>query len=70
VEPTVFGLDLPALISLPLMIALFGFAVWYGTTQCSVGIDAEEQARRQAESTRFGKEAPSQIASASNISSR
>lgn len=45
-QPIFLGLDLPALVSLPLMVILFGFAVWYGTTQCSVGIGVEEQARR------------------------
>jgi hypothetical protein len=51
-EPIFLGLDWPALIAIPLMIGLFAFAVWYGATQCSVGIDAEEQARRQAEADR------------------
>ena len=46
-EPLFLGLDLPALLSIPLMLGLFAFAVWYGGTQCSIGIDAEEQARRQ-----------------------
>ena len=45
---TILGLDVPALIGIPTMLGLFAFAVWYGATQCSVGIDAEEQARRQA----------------------
>ena len=54
-ETIIFGLDLPALISIPLMLALFGFAVWYGATQCSIGIDAEEQARRQAAPSRHAK---------------
>lgn len=56
-EPIVFGLDLAALISIPLMLGLFVFAVWYGATQCSVGIDAEEQARRNAEVARPPKAA-------------
>jgi hypothetical protein len=47
-EPIIFGLDLAALLSIPIMIALFAFAIWYGATRFSVGIDAEEQARRQA----------------------
>jgi hypothetical protein len=47
-EPVFLGLDLAALICIPVMIVLFGFAVWYGTTQCAVGIDEEEQARRIA----------------------
>ena len=54
-EPIFLGLDLPALISIPLMIGLFAFAVWYGATQCSLGIDAEEQARRQAQPSRHAK---------------
>ncbi len=54
-ETIIFGLDLPALIAIPLMLALFAFAVWYGATQCSIGIDAEEQARRQAAPSRHAK---------------
>jgi len=50
-------LDLPALISIPVMLALFAFAIWYGITQCSVGIDAEEQARRQANTVKPGGKA-------------
>lgn len=45
---TILGLDVPALVGIPIMLGLFAFAVWYGATQCSVGIDADEQARRQA----------------------
>ena len=51
------GLGLPALISIPLMVGLFAFAVWYGATRFSVGIDAEEQARRQAAPSRHDKAA-------------
>lgn len=57
-QPIFLGLDLVALITIPIMIALFAFAVWYGTTQCSVGIDAEEQARRQKAVTRDEKAGP------------
>jgi hypothetical protein len=49
-EPIFLGLDAAALICIPLMIGGFVFAVWYGATQFSIGIDAEEQARRQAAS--------------------
>jgi hypothetical protein len=51
-EPIFLGLDLAALICIPLMVAGFIFAVWYGATRFSIGIDAEEQARRQAASLR------------------
>ena len=46
-EPIFLGLDVPALVSIPLMLGLFAFAIWFGATQCSLGIDAEEQARRE-----------------------
>lgn len=54
-EPIFLGLDLPALVSIPMMIGAFAFAVWYGITQFSIGIDAEEQARRKAASSRREK---------------
>jgi hypothetical protein len=51
-EPIFLGMDLPMLVTVPLILVMFAFAVWYGATQCSLGIDAEEQARRMDESRR------------------
>lgn len=52
-EAIFLGLDLPGLLTLPTLVVLFAFAVWFGVTRCSVGIDAEEQARRiSADATR------------------
>lgn len=45
-QPVFLGLDLPALLTLPVILAMFGFAVWWGLTRAEVGIDAAEQARR------------------------
>lgn len=45
-QPIFLGLDLPALVSIPTMIVMFGFAVWWGLSRADVGIDADEQARR------------------------
>ena len=45
-EPIFLGLDLAGAITLPAILAIFGFAVWFGATRCTVGIDAEEQERR------------------------
>jgi hypothetical protein len=52
-DPIFLGLDLAGLITLPAMLMLFGFAVWFGATQCSIGINAEEQARRTDAPKRF-----------------
>ena len=54
-EPIFLGLDLPGLVAAPVMLGLFVFAIWYGATQCSIGIDAEEQARRQAAPSRHAR---------------
>jgi hypothetical protein len=51
-EPIFLGMDLPALVTLPAMIVIFAFAVWFGATRAERGIDAEEQARRMEESGR------------------
>lgn len=51
-QPIIFGLDLPALLTIPAMIAMFGFAVWWGMSRADVGIDADEQARRMDAPTR------------------
>jgi hypothetical protein len=52
-ETIFLGLDLAAVLTLPTVLALFGFAVWWGVTRCSVGIDEEEQARRMEVPGRF-----------------
>jgi hypothetical protein len=51
-HPIFLGLDLPGLVTAPVMLVMFAFAVWFGATRCSIGIDAEEQARRMDESRR------------------
>lgn len=43
------GMDLPMLITLPTVIVMFAFAVWFGVSRSGVGIDADEQARRMDE---------------------
>ena len=43
------GMDLPMLITLPVVIVMFAFAIWFGASRSSIGIDAEEQARRMDE---------------------
>jgi len=45
-HPIFLGLDIVALVTLPTMVAMFGFAVWWGMTRSDVGIDADEQERR------------------------
>ena len=51
-EPIFLGLDLPAVITLPAMLVIFAFAIWFGATRAEAGIDAEEQARRMGETSR------------------
>lgn len=46
-EPIFLGMDLPMLVSIPIMLLMFGFAVWYGATRAEEGIDALEAARRR-----------------------
>jgi hypothetical protein len=54
-DPIFLGLDFAAIVALPVMAGLFGFAIWFGATRCSVGIDADEQARRQAVPSRHAR---------------
>lgn len=51
-EPIFLGMDLPMLVAIPTILVMFGFAVWFGVTRAETGIDAEEQARRMAETGR------------------
>lgn len=48
-EAIFLGMDLPALITLPTVVVIFAFAIWFGATRAERGIDAEEQARRMQE---------------------
>ena len=52
-EVIFLGMDLAGLITVPVVLVMFAFAVWFGATKCSVGIDAEEQARRMDAPGRF-----------------
>ena len=45
-DPVLLGLDLAGVVALPAILVMFGFAVWFGVTRCTVGIGAEEQERR------------------------
>lgn len=47
-DPVFLGMDLAATITIPTILVLFAFAVWFGVTRCTVGIGAEEQERRMA----------------------
>jgi hypothetical protein len=52
-DVTFLGLDLAGLITLPTMLIMFAFAVWWAVTRYTVGIDEEEQARRMDAHKRF-----------------
>ena len=45
-EPLFLGLDFAGVLTLPSMLVMFLFAVWFGVTQSTAGIDAAEQERR------------------------
>ena len=50
IDQAVFlGMDLPMLVTLPTLVVMFAFAVWFGVSRSRVGIDADEQARRMDE---------------------
>ena len=42
--PIVLGLDLAAVLTLPAILVMFGFAVWFGATRCTIGVVADERA--------------------------
>lgn len=48
-EPIFLGLDLAGVLTLPTILMLFLFAVWFGVSQNKAGIDAAEQERRMDE---------------------
>lgn len=52
-DPVFMGLDLAGACTLPAMLALFAFAIWWGVTRCTAGIDEAEQTRRMEEPGRF-----------------
>lgn len=45
-QPIFLGMDLPALASIPVMLVMFAFAIWYGASRAEEGISAAEAARR------------------------
>ena len=45
-EPIFLSLDFAGILTLPTIFVMFLFAVWFGATQNTAGIDAAEQERR------------------------